>query len=340
MNLKYFLKKPNFRHLDRLTTEIGLIQHTNLDIPDPKFGYSIDDNARALIVMAKYYLIFKDKDAFHYIRIYLNYLERALTRSGFFHNFADFHGNFIDKKGSTDSFGRTFWALSFVANAKLGVFSQKAKDILSKIDKHALLLEPLRTKSFIIIGYYNLKNKSKVSHIADELIEKFEKSSHEDWAWFENSLTYSNAAMCQALFYAYRLTRKKKYLNVALASFDFLSLASTHKGKPAPIGQAGWHERGKEKALYDQQAVDAGKMVSTSLLAYDITKDKKYLRLAYGWYMWFHKNNIAGVEMIEPIWGACYDGITPKGVNLNKGAESTLSYLMAYLDFSNLVLKK
>ncbi|TET64606.1 glycosyltransferase, partial [Candidatus Bathyarchaeota archaeon] len=32
----------------------------------------------------------------------------------------------------------------------------------------------------------------------------------------------------------------------------------------------------------------------------------------------------------------CYDGITPQGLNLNQGAESTVSYLLARLELVSL----
>ena len=37
-------------HLERLTDCTGVIQHAIYAVPDPTFGYSIDDQARALVV--------------------------------------------------------------------------------------------------------------------------------------------------------------------------------------------------------------------------------------------------------------------------------------------------
>lgn len=339
MSHRFFLKKPNFRHLDRLTTSLGLMQHAQLEIPDPKHGYSIDDNARALIIMLKYWQLHQDPESFSYIDNYLRYLERAKTTKGFFHNFADFSGKFTDQKGSTDSFGRTFWALAYTVSVGLEPFASRAEKLVKKVEKNISSLEFLRSKTFVLLGYYFLKNKKEVERLADDLLKDFKQNHKIDWRWFEDKMTYSNAALPQALFFAYDLTKKKKYLRAAKLSFDFLNKVSHVQGKPAPIGQAGWFKKGKDRAIYDQQAVDAGKMVSTSLLAYEVTKEKKYLDIAEEWFRWFHKNNIAGVELVDPYWGGCYDGITPNGVNHNKGAESTIAYLMAYLDFGKIAYK-
>jgi hypothetical protein len=140
--------------------------------------------------------------------------------------------------------------------------------------------------------------------------------------------------MCQALLLAYRITKDKRYLDIALESFDFLLEVCQIDGIPAPIGQAGWYRKGDTKADYDQQAVDVGKMVTTALLAYRITENKKYLKQTIRWFNWFHKGNTIKAEMIDSETGGCYDGVSADGINPNMGAESVLVYLMAYLDFS------
>jgi hypothetical protein len=46
-------------------------------------------------------------------------------------------------------------------------------------------------------------------------------------------------------------------------------------------------------------------------------------------YAWFLGANDLGVVVAVPDRGACRDGLTPLGVNLNEGAESTLMWLTA-----------
>jgi hypothetical protein len=46
---------------------------------------------------------------------------------------------------------------------------------------------------------------------------------------------------------------------------------------------------------------------------------------------WFLGNNHLHQIIYNPCTGGCYDGLEEKQVNLNQGAESTLSYLMARL---------
>ena len=46
---------------------------------------------------------------------------------------------------------------------------------------------------------------------------------------------------------------------------------------------------------------------------------------------WFYGDNQLHQILYNPSTGGCYDGLETDHVNLNQGAESTLSYLMARL---------
>jgi hypothetical protein len=46
---------------------------------------------------------------------------------------------------------------------------------------------------------------------------------------------------------------------------------------------------------------------------------------------WFLGNNRLHQIVYNPCTGGCYDGLEETHVNLNQGAESTVSYLMARL---------
>ena len=77
-------------------------------------------------------------------------------------------------------------------------------------------------------------------------------------------------------------------------------------------------------------------MVEAALDAFRVTGDEKYRRTAEDVFDWFLGNNSQGVVVYNPETGGCYDGITPQGLNLNQGAESTVSYLLARLELAAL----
>ena len=48
-------------------------------------------------------------------------------------------------------------------------------------------------------------------------------------------------------------------------------------------------------------------------------------------FSWFLGNNHLNQIIYNPCTGGCYDGLEDTYINLNQGAESTVSYLMARL---------
>jgi hypothetical protein len=46
-------------------------------------------------------------------------------------------------------------------------------------------------------------------------------------------------------------------------------------------------------------------------------------------YGWFLGRNDLGIDVADAERGASFDGLTPTGVNVNQGAESTLMWSMA-----------
>ena len=53
---------------------------------------------------------------------------------------------------------------------------------------------------------------------------------------------------------------------------------------------------------------------------------------------WFLGENPLNQTIYNPCTGGCYDGLELHNVNLNQGAESTLSYLLARMAFEDLDL--
>ena len=70
-------------------------------------------------------------------------------------------------------------------------------------------------------------------------------------------------------------------------------------------------------------------MVSACLEAFAVTRDQFWLRSARLCFEWFLGRNDLGVSLYDPKTGACCDGLHVDRVNQNRGAESTLAYLIS-----------
>ncbi len=334
------LPKISIKHLIKLTDEFGVIQFANQSTPDINSGYTLDDNARALLTCTIYYEKFKEYRQLKMIKKYLDYIKYVRGEDGKLYNYVD-KQRVVDKtQWSEDAHGRALWALGYLSS-----FKNIPKDLKNKAENLFLNALPItsitsssRAISFIIAGlhFYNKERKSaemirNIKKLADVLVSYYNANSHEGWEWFEPYLTYSNSKLSEALFYAYEETGDKSYLEIAKKSLDFLISQTFHDGVFVPIGQKGWYVEEKERALYDQQPIDAGYSVQTFITAYNILGDEKYKNYASDAFQWFLGKNMLKQVVYNEKTGGCHDGLGESSINLNQGAESTISYLMARL---------
>jgi len=329
----------SLKHLYRLTDDTGILQHAKYTIPDRNMGYTTDDNARAVIVSAKYYELTNDQNILELLIKYLSFIYHAQRKDGFFNNFMNYERRFIDEKVSEDCWGRCVWASGYV----FGNFSEMnidliAKEIFDKAIINAPKIQSPRAKAYSIIGIYHFLTKSNNNEykmlaidLANSLYKQFEKTKDGYWRWFEEYLTYGNAILPMGMFYAYQLSNKIEFLNTAIESTEFLVETLIKNGYLDPIGNRGWYYKNGVKSEYDHQPIEAGYMTLLFLTAYNITSNKKYLDLAWTSFDWFFGKNRHNKPVYCEETGGCFDGLTPKGVNLNQGAESLLVYLLAYL---------
>ncbi|MEM0465347.1 MAG: glycosyltransferase [Candidatus Pacearchaeota archaeon] len=332
--------KIKLNHISNLTDDYGIIQFSKHSTPDKSSGYTLDDNSRALIFSILHNKLF-DKEKTGEIsknlaKIYLNFIERSQEEDG---NFKNNHKNEeeILNSHSEDSFGRAIWSLGFTINKSIDpLLVDKAKKIFEKSFNYIDKINSPRAKAFTILGlYYHYKSSenekilSKLKKIANDLLEHYKKESSEDWQWFESYLTYSNAKLPEAMFLAYDASGEIEYLNVAKKTLDFLTNLMFIEGEFSPIGQNGWYKRNGERAFFDQQPLDVSSMVTAYLTACNITKNKEYYKNAVLAFNWFLGKNHLKQMIYDETTGGCYDGLGKHSVNLNQGAESTISYLIA-----------
>jgi hypothetical protein len=325
--------------LKAFTDDTGVFQHAKLCIPKRSEGYTTDDNARALIAAVKYHQLKNDSSMKSLAHTYLAFLNHMQKPDGNFHNYLSYERTYLDVDGSDDAAGRTLWACGCTVKSSLpNDFRLVAKDIFDRGLPWVWKSISLRFCASAILGlnyYYQAipddSLKSSVEKLGDSLVQHFQDQTKGDWHWFEPHLTYDNARLPQALFVAYSLVKKIRFLEVAEESMDFLLKTQLIDGVFVPIGNDGWFKRGGERAFYDQQPLEAAAMVDAAVDAYYATKERHYLDLAHQVFGWFLGENSRKVVMYNAESGGCYDGLSEDFVNRNQGAESSISYLLARL---------
>lgn len=335
------LPELNFSHIRNLTDDTGIIQHAIFNTANRKEGYCLDDNARALLLAVMACRDRKNQPALMpLLQVYLSFIHYMQTDNGEFKNFMSYTKSCSEERGSEDSFGRTILALGFlVNNGPSAVLIRTGAEIFSKAWHHIDKLNSIRGMANAIVGLcqfitYNYPDDVKrdlVITLSNKMVKMYEENKTDKWHWFEPILTYDNGILPLALLHAYEITGNKTYLSVAFESMTFLESKVFHGGVLSLIGNGGWFEQDSKRAKFDQQGIDAMALVLMYQQACRVTRDKKFVRRMYRSYQWFLGNNDLGLSLYDPHTGGCADGLHSKGINLNRGAESTLAYWISHM---------
>ena len=331
-------------HLHHLTDETGMLQHATFTIPNYNEGYTTDDNARALLVSA----LLEDagiKDASELGSRYLAFIWYAFnTDTRRFRNFMSYQRQWLEDTGSDDSHGRVLWALGAVlSRSSTSTLYNMAGQLFQQSLLAILDTTSPRAWAFALIGIHEYLQRfagdRRVNQVQEQLaarlLELYQKSRHDDWRWFENELSYCNAALSHALLLCGHSLQNDLMKQAGLESLEWLAgiqRADSEFGHFVPIGSNGFYKRGGERARFDQQPVEAQAMVSACLEAYRITGDDHWIKEARHAFEWFLGRNDLHLPVYDPTTGGCRDGLHPDRPNENQGAESTLAFLQSLLE--------
>lgn len=349
--LNYEIPEISLDHIKRMTTNKGFIQFSAIATPDINSGYTLDDNARALIAVTKHYQLTNTQEDIELIKIYLNFILFCQQENGTFMNYVNKEGDFtINNKNENleDANGRAIWALGeFISYNEIIQYTmiEKAKLAIEKAMVNIPNFKSPRAISFSIKGlyYYNTEEPSAriiqlITTLADDLVSKYRGVSDSKWMWFEDYLTYANAVLPEAMLLAGLSTGSELYMNIAKKTFHFLLSQTFMDEQIKIISNQGWQQKGKGGHLYGEQPIDVAYTILALHTFYKAFNNEEYrskMEIAFDWFL--GKNHLQQI-IYNPQTGGCYDGLEKDHVNLNQGAESTISYLLSRLTIEKNVL--
>jgi hypothetical protein len=345
-------------HLNRLTDDTGMLQHSIFTTPNRREGYTTDDNARALILAVLLEQLDNDRhrktdlpssnSSGQYLYLSLPFLEHAFnTAKGRFKNFLRYDRRWNEPVGSEDCHGRALWGIGTVLGRSEDQGLRGAAGRLFEFSLPAALeFSSPRAWAYTLLGiqeyltsYPGDRDAQKIrSALSRRLLEMYESIRRPDWKWFENILAYGNARLPQALLLVGSACSDDRMVSAGLEALDWLTATQRCEtnGHFVPIGSQGFYRQGGEKARFDQQPLEAAGAVSASLQAYRVTGDSRWRNEAWSAFNWFLGDNDLQLPLYDSVTGGCRDGLHPDRVNENQGAESTLSFLMALLEMRSL----
>ena len=335
----------DYRHLQRMSDERGILQFACGSTPDPRSGYTVDDNARALIVALQSDSDWEDRREFA-LR-YARFLYQAQRSGGDWCNWFLPGRGFVDDIDSNDSIGRAFLACSLGVSADEDIDEELRLICRQMIVKALPLVKGLkypRSLAYALIGCcklvdnfpeYSQQSFELAKWAGEKLTNLYFRNRVAHWRWFEDRLTYCNAILPHALFEYYSLKSDSKILNAAQNSLRFLSDRLFERGYLSVVGNRGWWVRGGEIPLFDQQPVNAGSLVMACRQAYAVTGRNEFRETGELAYAWYSGKNILEMPLYNQETGGCHDGLNSDGLNANQGAEAFLSLILSTQAMSN-----
>ncbi len=329
----------SIRPIERMTDDVGMLQHSILNVADRRHGYCIDDNARGLLLMS----VANDLDEPTRTRlasIYAGFVQHGWNDGiGRFRNFMGYNRTWLEDVGSEDSNGRTLWSLGVAAHsaptAGLRRWALRWYDTASP--RFTDVASP-RARAFAMLGACETlavrpgdDTAMRVIRDGGELLLKLLAAHRRaDWVWFETVLSYDNTRMCEAMIEAGTLLGEARFVAAGLETLEWIAGQTRGSdGQFQPVGTTSFGQPFATPSLFDQQPVEAWAMVDACAVAWRTTGDDKWIDFARAAHDWFLGANVLSLPVIDAESGECCDGITPLEINLNNGAESVIAWQAA-----------
>lgn len=326
-------------HLKLLTDDTGILQHAVYRTPSRLDGYTADDNARALMIAAVHFEMFHEPKVLDLLHTYLAFLNHSFhPRLLRFRNFMSYSRQWLEDIGSEDSHGRVLRSLGYtICTAPSDAILSLSNQLFKQGLKVTLQFSSPRAWAYTILGCLlyltefsgDTETRNIVIELGKRLSTLYSSNKDKNWHWFEDIVTYSNARLCEALMAAGNYFDDKTMLDRGLESLQWLLEIQTASdgGHLSLIGNNGWYRKGGEKPKYDQQPVEVLSIMEACVRAHKITGKAIWQKQVEKAFAWFLGKNDINECLYDFKTGGCYDGLQRGGVNLNQGAESTLTWL-------------
>jgi hypothetical protein len=335
-------------HLFRLSDSTGIFQHASFTVPNFSQGYCTDDNTRALVLTLMLQQLGHDSPQLNaHAATYMAFVNHAFDRArGRFRNFMGFGRNWLEEVGSEDCQGHALWALGLcVSQAGHGSFQMLAAELFERALPVAADFASPRAWALTLVGIDEYLRRfggdRRAGQIREtltaKLLQRYADAATDEWFWFEESVSYANARLPHAMILNGRCLGNGPMLELGLRTLRWLvGVQTSDAGSFRPVGSNGFYRRGQERALFDQQPIEAQVTVSACIEAHRATGDTFWVAEAWRAFEWFLGRNDLGLAVYDSTTGGCRDGLHMDRLSQNQGAESTLAFLIALAEMQAL----
>jgi glycosyltransferase involved in cell wall biosynthesis len=335
-------------HLFRMSDSTGIFQHASFTVPNFAEGYCTDDNARALVLALRLQQLGHSSPRLGaQAATYAAFLNHAFDRKrGRFRNFMSFDRHWLEEVGSEDCQGHALWALGLcVSQAGQGSFQMLAAELFEQALPVAAEFMSPRALAFTLIGIDEYLRRFSGDRRANQiresltakLMQRYTDAATDEWQWFEEVVSYANAKLPHAMILSGRCLNNGTMLELGLKTLRWLiKIQTSDAGSFRPVGSNGFYPRGKERAIFDQQPIEAQVTIAACIEAYHATSDMFWVTEARRAFEWFLGRNDLGLALYDSTTGGCRDGLHVDRLSQNQGAESTLAFLLSLAEMQAL----
>jgi hypothetical protein len=319
-----------FGHLQRLTDNIGLVQHAEGVVPLHADGYSVDDVARGLLVVSREPS--PPQELIVLGRRYLYFLAQAQVTGGKFRNHLGHDRQWQGHPGTEDGWGCSLWALGTAAAR--GPTTGIRGEAFTRFCRGARVSSPSApAMAFAALGAAEVLDSHPGHHAALALLYRArvaigDPAADAGWPWPSPRLSYASAAIAEAIIVSGhhlgddRLLgnglRMLKWLLAIETRDGHLSVVSPHACSPGEVGH---------RAASDQRPAEVAALADACMRAATVTGDNGWLAGVRMCIAWFLGDNDLGLPLLDQQTGGCSDGLTAAGRSRNQGAASTLAMI-------------
>jgi glycosyltransferase involved in cell wall biosynthesis len=326
-------------HLLTLVDDVGIVQHAHGIIPNRDSGYCVDDVARLAVVSLA--LAERGDEQIWAANLYrsLAFLHAAAGAGGM-RNFMGYDRRWLDEPHLGDHLGRSIWALGDVlATAWIPAAVRPAGDLLNTLVGSLTGDVSLRTAAYTVLGLSRLDSdrlepaaQRLLERLVEQLADAHERNASDDWCWFEDSLSYDNARLSQALISGAGALGRVDLVERGLDSLRWLGDECGLDGDELRLpGHLGRHRGEPAPGDGDEQPLEAAALVEAELTAFTLTRSAEHGQRAIAAFEWFLGSNRLRKPLYDFATGGCSDGLGRESLNDNEGAESTLAFHQAAL---------
>ena len=317
-----------FRHLQRLTDSVGVLEHAYGTVPRYEHGYRVDDVAHGLVVVCR-----EPSPSAELVtlgRRYLYFLAQAQAADGKFRTAsATTAGGAASRRRRTPGAGRCGpWAPPRRAVPPRGSARRPApgstRARASFPRSRTPWRSPLSGRPRCCGQWPGDPGALSLLALAGTVIG--EPAADAAWPWPVPRLSHANAAIAEAVIVAGDQLGRDDLLRTGLRMLDWLLAAETRNGHLSVVPAAGWGP-GEDRPGFDQHPSQVAALADACVRAAAVTGDSTWLSGVELAAAWLHGSNDAGVVMLDPKTGGCSDALGRTGRSRNQGAEATLAMI-------------